>query len=67
MGSWLGTKRDVAIDSIVSYLVPRVVVVLAVAAVVSAAVVPPLCIAALAGFMCAAVRWTQKKKSPIFV
>jgi hypothetical protein len=67
MGSWLGAKRDVAIDSIVAYVVPRLFVVLAMAVFVSAALVPPLCIAALAGCMCAVVCWTQEKKSSIRV
>jgi hypothetical protein len=63
VGSWLNKRRDVAIDSIVLYVAPRLAAAATVAAFLLMAILPPLYTAAVVGSICLAFARPVKKNA----
>jgi hypothetical protein len=64
MSSWLDNKRDVAVDSILSYIAPRLFLAFAAAVLIALAITSPVYIASVAGLIFVLVRWHTRKKMP---
>lgn len=63
MGSWLDRRRDVAIDSVVAYVAPRLALGAAIVLLLLLTVIPPVATAALVIVIWLMLQRTQEKKA----
>lgn len=64
VGSWLDRRRDVAIDSVVAYVAPRLALGAAIVLLLLLTVIPPVATAAFVALIWLVLQWVQEKKIP---